>query len=1008
ILAVNKEAPHAAFFPFPDRTASLTLRPEASTRVQSLNGQWRFKFLVSPDQAPTDFHVPDYPDQKWDLLSVPSNWQLHGYGRPHYTNIKYPFPANPPFVPHDYNETGLYRTSFTLPEEWKGQEIFIRFEGVASAFYLYVNGSFVGYSEDSMLPAEFCLTPYVKEGKNVLAAKVINWSDGSYLEDQDFWRLGGIFRDVRLIARPQVFLRDFFVTTDLNNDYTVADVRIRAWISNRSAKSAKVRLRATLHEGFDAETTLVVAADRESTADLIGRLDRPRLWSAEIPNLYILTLELLDEKGQVLEAVSQKIGVREIEMRKGQLLVNGRAVYFKGVNRHEIQPDCGRAVTEETMIKDILLMKRHNINAVRTSHYPNHPRWYELCDEYGIYLIGEANVEAHELWSDRRIYLDEKPEWEKAFVTRGTAMVQRDKNHPSVIIWSMGNETGFGTHFDTMYREMKKIDPTRPIHYESRTPAYIHGLSKYDIISTMYASLDGILDLAAQDTTRPVILCEYAHSMGNSTGNLRKYWDLFESHPRIQGAFIWDFVDQGLYKKTEDGRLFFAYGGDFGDIPNDGNFCCNGIVNPDRTPQPAMEEVKKVFQFVKVKPIDLYAGILAVQNTFEFRNLNFLTLEWQLCTPFRVIKSGKIDRLDIPPQETRPVQLGHLYEAMKSDAPCYLNIDFKLKNDMPWAPAGYVLAGEQFVFPFVEKQKEKPLLPMQVKEEKNHLLLSGGNWSLVFDKQKGELTSWRLDGVEMLAAAPRINIWRAPTDNDDGGGERSFGAQWRKAGLNAAQWQAGSVQLEKNKFGATLKVTGRLRAAGGDLPAQVTYAIAGDGEITVSVKLTVPESIPTLPRVGMEWRLRKDLEQVKWLGRGPHENYIDRKESARFGLYDLNVHDLYFPYVKPQENGNRSDVSALLIHNPSLGLFVKGEPTFEFSATFYSLDNLTQAKHITDIVEAPFTTLNIDYRQAGLGGDDSWSPRTHPEYRLSAREYAWQYRIKPVNVQENSFELLCK
>lgn len=1013
IIAINKEQSHVTLYPFADQTAALSFNSSTSDRIVSLNGDWKFKFLSRPADAPKAFYLPSFEDKSWDLLKVPSNWQIKGYGRPHYTNIKYPFPANPPFVPHDQNETGLYRRIFSVPKEWAGRELFVHFDGVASAFYLWVNGQFVGYSQDSMLPAEFRITDVAKPGENLLAVQVMNWSDGSYLEDQDFWRLGGIFRDVYIMARPQLYLRDFAVTTDVDAAYQNAMVNVRLYLKNQSSKLAKnSQVRVSLQDYF-AKTLTVrqIPAQQEVTVELAEQIANPRLWSAELPNLYTLTIELLDEKGTVLEAVSRRIGIREVELKNGQVLVNGAAVYFKGVNRHEFQPDCGRTVSEEMMIRDIHLMKQNNINAVRTSHYPNQPHWYDLCDEYGIYVVDEANVETHELWADKKIYLDDMPEWEQAFVTRGTAMVERDKNHPSIIMWSMGNESGFGKHFDTMYAEMKKIDPSRPIHYESRTPAYIDALSKYDIISTMYPSLAQLLNLVEQDTTRPMIICEYAHAMGNSTGNLRKYWDLFESHPRMQGAFIWDFVDQGLYKKTADGRTFFAYGGDYGDTPNDLNFCCNGIVNPDRQLQPAMEEVKKVFQFAKIKAVDLYAGIITVENTYDFQTLNFLKLEWQLVTPFKVIKSGVIENMSIPPHEGRAYNLGGLYEALTPGDHYYLNINLVLKKKQLWAPEGWCLAGEQFIYPFKETfdKKQKPILPLKVVDEKSKAVFAAQDWQAVFDKSTGFWASLRYKGVELLERGPRVNLWRAPTDNDDGGGNNSFGSQWRRDGLNELTWKVKSVQVQKQKVGAEVFVVGVLHSKAGDISVQTTYTINGLGEIGVTNDLEVPEPIRTLPRVGSEWLLKKEFDQVQWFGRGPQENYVDRKESARFGLWEKSVHDLYFPYVKPQENGNRADVRDLLITNAGqIGLFISGQPAFEFSATFYSLENLTAGKHITDVAEAPFTTLNIDLQQAGLGGDDSWNPRTHPEYRLADRRYHFSYCVKPVDMKQTSFEELAR
>jgi len=689
--------------------------------------------------------------------------------------------------------------------------------------------------------------------------------------------------------------------------------------------------------------------------------------------------------------------------------VNGKAPYFKGVNRHEIQPDAGRVVSEETMIKDILLMKRHNINAVRTSHYPNQTRWYELCDEYGIYVIDEANIESHELWTGGKIYLDEKPEWRQAFITRGTAMVARDKNHPSIVMWSMGNETGNGTAFDVMYNAMKTLDRTRPIHYESKTPPYSLNpefgttLPKYDIITTMYPSLKQIVELTEKDLSRPVIICEYAHGMGNSTGNLKKYWDLFESHPRMQGAFIWDFVDQGLLKRTKDGRGIFAYGGDYGDKPNDLNFCINGIVNPDRTPQPAMQEIKKVFQFVKVKAVDLYAGVIAIENTYDFQSLDFLEADWDLSTPFDVVASGRIETIDIPAGESRIFVIGPFNQPLNSTEDFYLNIRLKLKNNEPWADKGYGLAWEQFVFPRMKDEKDTVPNGRVTATTRGHEVIIGANsLAAIFDKKLGTFGSLKIEGVELLERGVRINLWRAPTDNDKGSFRgNSFSQQWYDAGLDQLTFKVQKVDVFEQDDNISIDIIGILSSARGDIAVKTNYVIHGNGEILVNNEIDIPESIKTVPRVGTEWLLKKEFDQVTWYGRGPHENYIDRKDGARFGRYESSVEDLYFPYVKPQENGNRSDVYWLTITNDNnIGLLVKGDPTFEFSATYYSLDNLTKANHTTDIKEAHYTTLNIDLTQAGLGGDDSWRPRTHPEYQLRPGKYRFCYTLIPIDLSK--------
>lgn len=1004
VFAVNKEAPHATLLPFQDATTAVSFAPEKSDRMILLNGDWKFKFLSKPADAPKNFFQQTFSDADWDVLRVPSNWQIHGYGRPIYTNIKHPFPANPPKVPHDANETGLYRLEFEIPNAWGGQEIFLHFAGVQSAMYVWVNGESVGYSQDSMLPAEFNITNKIVPGKNVLAVKVIRWSDGSYLEDQDFWRLSGIYRDVCIVARPKVYVRDFQIVTDLDESYQDALLKIDFAIKNASSQKVagySLNIRLTGHDQtLNANLSVPeITRGQEEIVSFSQKIAQPEKWSAEIPNLYTLIFELRDAQGTAQEAISRKIGFRKVELKNGQLLINGQVPYFKGVNRHEIQPDAGRAISEETMIKDIKLMKQHNINAVRTSHYPNHPRWYELCDEYGIYVVDEANVESHELWANLKIYLDEKPEWQRAIVTRGTAMVERDKNHASIIMWSMGNETGYGTAFDVMYEEMKAIDPTRPIHYESRTPAYIPGLSKYDIISTMYPSLAHIVALAEKDPTRPVIICEYAHGMGNSTGNLKKYWDLFEAHSRMQGAFIWDFVDQGLLKKTDDGREFFAYGGDYGDRPNDLNFCINGVVNPDRTTQPALQDIKKIFQFVKIKAVDLYAGVIAIENNYDFTSLDFLSAEWELVTPFEKVRTGVIENLDIPAGHGRTYVISRFDQPLKNNEDYYLNISLKLNKDHAWAAEGHELAWEQFVYP----KKAGKKLPVRndavaVETEGSNILLKASGFTAAFDKHAGTFSSLKLNGAEMLERGARVNLWRAPTDNDDGGGGNSFGTQWRKNGLDRLTLAVQNVEVYENATNTKIVVKGNLAAQSSEIPVTTSYVVYGNGEIHVHCDITIPETIKTVPRVGTEWLLKKEFDQVQWYGRGPQESYVDRKDGARFGVYQSSVNDLYFPYVKPQENGNRTDVIWLMITNDkNCGLLVQGDPTFDFSATFYSLDNITGAKHTTDIQEAPYTTLNIDFQQAGLGGDDSWNPRTHPEFQLRPGTYHFSYSIQPVD-----------
>jgi len=641
VVGRNKQPAHATLLPYADLETALTADQNNSPYFQLLNGDWQFHFSPTPATAPEDFNQPDFDSHAWDTIPVPSNWQILGYGIPRYVNPDYAFDkSNPPYIPQDTNETGSYRKTFTIPESWQGRQVFIVFDGVDSAFYLWVNGEQVGYSQDSRLPAEFDLTPYIHSGENSLAVRVYRWSDGSYLEDQDMWFLSGIFRDVYLFSIPGVHIRDFWARPELDAEYRDAALKLRVHLKNYTSKNvAGYQVEASL---FDAEShpvdwNVTSKADVDAGDEVILELERavaqPKKWDGEHPNLYRLALQLKDNEGKLLEVEQCQVGFRAVEIKDGMVLVNGTPIYFRGVNRHEHDPVRGHAVTVESMIEDILLMKRFNINAVRTCHYPDDPRWYDLCDQYGLYLIDEANVESHGLW-DR---FTKDPDCEMAFVERGSRMVERDKNHPSIIIWSLGNESGEGPNHAAMADWIHRYDPSRPIFYDSADHApYL------DILSKMYPKLD-VLARAGQEPgeTRPFIMCEYAHAMGNSPGNLKEYWEVIEAHPRLRGGFIWDWVDQGISQVTSDGKEWYAYGGDFGDEPNSLSFCCNGIIFPDRSLHPAMWEVKKVYQPVRVESVDLLSGEVAVLNRYFFSNISGLELSWKLTSGERVLQTGQ-------------------------------------------------------------------------------------------------------------------------------------------------------------------------------------------------------------------------------------------------------------------------------------------------------------------------------------------------------------------------------
>ena len=1019
VIGINKTDPHTTLLPYPNEATALTFKTSQTPFVQSLNGQWKFLFDTDYRRLPEGFSTPNFSDQDWYDMEVPSNWQLKGFGKPIYTNVKMPFQLEPPQVPIDNNETGVYRRNFEIPDSWSERQIFLHFAGVQSACTVWINGKEVGYSEGSMTPAEFDVTAYVTPGQNQLTVQVIRWSTGSYLEDQDFWRLSGIYRDVFLFSTPKAHIRDYRVETDLAPDFQNGRLRVFANLKNYGKKPIKkYQIQYTLydHVGTPVIKGIMpvfkpVGGGQEQVIRFDEGLVNPRLWSDEVPYLYTLTLQLLDKKFQPLEALSCRIGFRKVEIKEGQLLVNGKAIYLKGVNRHEIDPDRGRAITEESMVQDILLMKRHNINAVRTSHYPNQTRWYELCDQYGLYVVDEANVESHDLWAMRKHYVGERPEWKAALIDRGVSMVHRDKNHPSIIMWSLGNESGWGINFDDMAEAMRRIDPTRPIHYESRNPPYTPSLPRFDVISNMYPSEEEVTKLMNQDPSRPVILCEYAHAMGNSTGNFKEYWDLFEAHPRMQGGFIWDWVDQGLRMEHPLGPDVFAYGGDFGDKPNDGNFCMNGLVFSDRTPQPALQEVKKVQQFIKVKPVDSTFQEFTISNHYFFQSLNHVQLQWKLLENGKKVKEGTLSSLSIDPQQSQNFPSPVAEYSFISGKEYVLEFSFRLKYETFWAPKGHEIAWEQVALsqPQFERLDLSSMQAPQLTETGKAYTVKGDNFSFSIDKSDGSLNDWTIDNKRLVTRGGLPNLWRMPTDNDRGGGKRSYAANWKKFGLHEAETTVKNITTSSPIPAITrVKVEGEHMAEGGNFPYTLIYDILGSGEVHIYFKLEVPEDAPPLPRVGMKWEVPQSFTQTTWYGRGPHESYSDRKTGARLGIHQKAVKDHFVPYSRPQETGNLIDTRWFILRNPQgAGLFIAGDrssksltPYLNVSVSPYQLwegdITFTHPALLTQLEPKNDVQLNIDAAQAGLGGDDSWNPRTHPEYLLTDKTYQYSYRIRPI------------
>lgn len=957
---------------------------------------------------------------------------MHGYGKPHYTNVQYPFPVDPPHIPTE-NPTGSYRKDFYVSKEMIEDLVFLRFEGVDSAFHVWINGQAVGYSQGSRLPSEFDVTSFVHEGKNTIAVRVYQWSDGSYLEDQDMWWLSGIFRDVYLLAKPKVYTHDFFVKTTFDETYTDAELHLETVIHSHVNKNTKYQLDIQL---FDENFRQVVEARREGeivqTESIETKFETtlsiaaPHKWTAESPYLYHLLLTLKDDQGAVIEVIPTKVGFRQVELKNGLIQVNGVPIMIKGVNRHDHHPDLGRTVPIDWMIKDIKLMKQHNINAVRTAHYPNDPRFYDLCDEYGLYVIDEADIECHGFDIIGKPHqLSQDPDWKEAYVDRMKRMVERDKNHPSIIIWSLGNESGFGQNHVEMANWTKQKDPTRLVHYEGETrvimtqdennPQRIHVAA--DMFSTMYTSHEIMDRLGSRtDLKQPHILCEFAHAMGNGPGGIKEYFDLFYKHDRLQGGFVWEWLDHGIRQFTEDGEEYFAYGGDFGETPHDSNFVLDGLVMPNRIPSPALLEYKKVIEPVKVDAIDLEQGMISIRNQYDFISLNHLTLSWSIVADGNILDCGTIEMPEILPSESQNIAIPFTLpsiQRMKTDY--WLNIQFNQAEDTKWAKAGHEIAWTQFELPAASKEVEKLETqfngPLSLEEIEHKLVINGESFQFAFDTIYGVLDSWKIHGIELLEQGPKVNVWRAPTDNDKLGLEefnvKKEEEDWRQYGLHWMQNRIDSVEYEMSPTNDQVTIIVKSRMAPPVLAwgfdTTLTYIINNNGVMKMDVSgRKLGESSATLPKIGLQMKLKPQFDQVDWYGRGPGESYVDSKLANRFGVWSSNVDGLFSPYVVPQENGNRHEVRwASLTNISGVGLLTVGEPSFDFSAHFYSTENIENARHTYDLVKEDSITFNVDHKQQGLGSA-SCGPGVLEQYRLKNEDFLFSICFRAFSKSEIS------
>ena len=996
----NRLEPRAHFVSFRNEREALSSVQESS-KIQLLNGKWKFFYAENPLYIPTNFYEKNYDCTDWDDIQVPGLWQLQGYGKPHYTDLYYPFPVNPPHVP-EKNPTGCYRRSFFVDKNWNNSNIHIKFEGVDSAFHLWVNGQEVGYSQGSRLTSEFDITPYIKEGENSLAVQVHQWSDGSYLEDQDMWWLSGIFRDVYLLSVPKVHLFDINITTDLDDQYIDAELKISAKIKNSSDENESFILSYQLFdknvvclEGDFSEQLVNISGSEQINLTIQEQMASPRKWSAEDPYLYTLLLTLKNEKGDLIEVVPQRIGFRSIEVKDRNLKVNGTTIMFKGVNRHDHDPDKGRTVSYELMKKDIMMMKQFNINAVRTAHYPNDPRFYDLCDEYGLYVIDETDLECHgfELLGDAS-QLSNDPSWEAAYVERLERMVQRDKNHPSIIMWSLGNESGFGCNFEAMYKRCKELDQTRVVHYEGDRETVAA-----DIYSTMYSSVERIIGFAeAENWEKPHILCEFAHAMGNGPGGLKEYWDAFYKYDRLQGGFVWEWVDHGLRQNTEDGTEFFAYGGDFGDEPNNGNFCMDGLVNPDRMPSPGLYQYKKIIEPIKMTELDNKKGTIQIENRYNFLTLDHLECSWTLEADGDFVASDSVTLPFIQAGETSQIQIPYNEYLLQANTDYKLNVFLTLKNDTKWAKKGHEIAWEQLSIPCHNIAEEKKVTenasPVTLESTNNTIAVKGNDFEIQFSKVDGQMISWVSSGQQVMKKGPVMNFWRAMTDN-----EMYMVKNWKESYLHMIEQDARKIeyeQLDNSTIKVRVEVTMAPLVVGWGVNGIYEYTIHGNGHVQLKVKGEPFGKLPeTWPKVGLEMQIPTELSQVEWYGRGPWESYPDSKVACKIGRYQKTIDELFFPYEYPQENGNRSDVKWASFHNGNnFGLLTVAKDPMNFSAHYYTKEDIEEAKHLYQLQKRDYITLNLDYQVNGIGSN-SCGPGPLPEYQLKPITFEYEVSFIP-------------
>jgi beta-galactosidase len=1004
INQVNRAPMHTNYFAYESLDLALEGVKSASGNFLSLNGLWRFNWVKDADSRPTDFYKTDYNDKGWAAMPVPGLWEFNGYGDPVYVNIGYAwrnqFKSNPPEIPIVNNHVGSYRREIEIPADWSGKQVFAHFGSVTSNIYLWVNGQFVGYSEDSKLETEFNITKYFKKGKNLLAFQVFRWCDGTYLEDQDFLRLSGVGRDCYLYARNNNYIKDIRVTPDLDSEYRDGTLTV----VTTPATSATVQL-----DLLDKAGNVVASETVKGSGSLTTTFNvaNPAKWTAETPNLYTL-LATLKDGDKFIEFIPIKTGFRKIEIKNSQLLVNGKPVLFKGVNRHEMDPKTGYYVTPERMLQDIKIMKQHNINAVRTCHYPDNSLWYDLCDEYGIYMVAEANVESHGMgYGDGT--LAKNPLYEKAHLERNERNVQRNFNHPAIIFWSMGNEAGFGPNFEQCYRWIKNEDKSRPVQYERA------GKNDFtDIYCPMYLDYKGGDEYCMNNPTKPLIQCEYAHSMGNSDGGFKEYWEQIRKYPNYQGGFIWDFVDQSPHWKNADGLDIFAYGGDFNryDI-SDNNFINDGLVNPDRRPNPHLDEVTYFYQSIWATPADLKNGEVEIYNENFFKDLSDCYAEWELLADGEKVQTGMIRDMNVAPQETKTFKIPYDLSSIGDGKEVLLNIAFKQKTAQNLIPAGHIVARNQLtVNPYIAPKleianttdcKKCTVDPLMVEEnDAQYLIIKNARIRIEFNKRNGFLCKYDVNGTEMLNHDGLLtpNFWRAPTDNDMGASLQLKMKVWRNPELKM-------TALKHQKAGDFIEVNADYEIPAVSATLALTYLVNAKGVVKVTQKLNTDASakVPDLFRFGMQMQMPESFEYIEYYGRGPIENYADRNSSTFIGKYRQTVDEQFYPYLRPQETGTKTDIRCWQLKNVTGdGLEFVGEAPFSASALHYTIESLDdgdakEQRHSPEVPKARLTNFCIDKVQYGLGCINTWGALPIEKYRLPDGDYECSFAMTPVGAR---------